>query len=47
MFTILTTLAVLMALLVLAWALWFVLEFIRYVASGDYQIDQRLQQIKR
>lgn len=35
------------ALLVLGWALWFLVELIRYVASGEYEMDRRLQAIRR
>lgn len=35
------------ALLVAAWAIWFVFAFVRYILSGDYQVDQRLDNISR
>ena len=35
------------ALLLVGWALWFVIEFIRYVVSGEYEIDKRLRNISR
>jgi hypothetical protein len=35
------------ALLVLGWALWFVIEFIRYTISGEYEMDKRLRDIFR
>jgi hypothetical protein len=35
------------ALLVLGWALWFLIEFIRYVVSGEYELDKRLRNISR
>ena len=27
--------------------LWFVFEFIRYIASGEYVVDKRLRQVTR
>ena len=42
-----TVLAVLIATAVLSWAIWFVIELIRYVASGEYEIDKRLRDIGR
>lgn len=33
------------ALLILSWAVWFLLEFLRYVLSGEYHIDKRLRDI--
>jgi hypothetical protein len=33
------------ALLVLLWAIWFVTGLIRYVRSGDYDVDKRLQEV--
>lgn len=36
-----------LALLVLALGLWFLIAFIRYVASGRYELDRRLQTIAR
>ena len=47
MFATLITLTILLALLVLGWAIWFLIEFIRYVLSGEYEIDQRLRKILR
>jgi len=29
------------------WALWFLFEFIRYVASGEYATDKRLRDVSR
>ena len=37
----------LLALLVVGLGLWFLIEFIRYVLSGQYELDQRLQSIAR
>jgi hypothetical protein len=36
-----------LALLVLLWAIWFVIGLIRYVRSGDYDVDKRLQEVSR
>jgi hypothetical protein len=47
MFTVLTAIAILLAILILGWATWFLFEFIRYVLSGEYEIDQRLRKIVR
>ncbi len=30
-----------------AWILWFLIAFMRYVASGQYELDQRLRSIAR
>jgi hypothetical protein len=35
------------ALLLLGWALWFLIEFIRYVVSGEYELDKRLRNVSR
>lgn len=35
----------LIVLLVLGWAVWFVIEWLRYVLSGEYEIDKRLHDI--
>ncbi len=43
----LITILGLLALLVFALGLWFLIEFIRYVRSGQYELDQRLQSIAR
>jgi hypothetical protein len=42
-----TTLLVLIAMLALAWFVWFLIEFIRYMVSGEYEIDIRLNNLKR
>jgi len=39
--------AVLIALLVLGWAIWFIIGFVRYIRSGDYDVDKRLENISR
>ena len=41
----LTMLAILIALALLCWALWFLFEFLRYLISGEYRIDRRLRDI--
>lgn len=33
--------------LILLWAIWFVIRLIHYVRSGEYETDQRLQDISR
>lgn len=37
----------LIALLILGWAIWFIIGLVRYVRSGDYDIDKRLQNISQ
>ncbi len=41
------TILTLLALGSFAWMLWFLVAFIRYVASGQYALDQRLRSIAR
>lgn len=36
----------LLALMIL-WALWFIVSLIRYIHSGQYEIDQRLHDVSR
>ncbi len=43
----LTLIAILIAALVLGWAIWFVIEFIRYISTGEYDVDKRLRDISR
>ena len=38
---------ILIALLILCWAFWFVMEFVRYIVTGEYEMDRRLKQFKR
>jgi hypothetical protein len=38
---------ILISLLVSGWAVWFTFEFIRYVVSGEYEIDKRLRDVIR
>jgi hypothetical protein len=47
MFTVLTIIGFLIALLIIGWVIWFLFEFIRYVASGEYEIDKRLREIRK
>jgi len=41
----LTIFGTLIALLFTGWAIWFLTGLIRYVRSGDYDVDKRLQNI--
>jgi len=43
--SVLTLIAILSAILVFGWAIWFVIELIRYIVSGEYEVDQRLRNI--
>jgi len=43
----LTLIAILIAILVTGWAIWFVIELIRYITSGEYEIDKRLREISQ
>ncbi|MFM8427985.1 MAG: hypothetical protein ACKOBL_22670 [Chloroflexota bacterium] len=36
---------ILLFALTILWALWFIVRLIRYIRSGQYQIDQRLREI--
>ena len=47
MTTLYTILLVQIAILALAWFIWFLIEFIRYIISGEYEIDIRLNNFKR
>ena len=47
MFTILTIIGFPIAMLMFGWGIWFLFEFIRYVASGEYEIDERLRAIRK
>jgi hypothetical protein len=38
-------LTILVAVPVLLWAVWFLIEFLRYTLSGEYEMDQRLRDI--
>ena len=43
----LTLIAILIALAIFGWAIWFVIELIRYITSGEYEIDKRLRKISQ
>jgi hypothetical protein len=43
----LTLIAIVFALAIFGWAIWFVIELIRYVSSGEYEIDKRLRDVIR
>ena len=45
--SVLTLIAILSAIHVFVWAIWFVIELIRYVSSGEYEIDKRLREISQ
>ena len=42
-----TTLILLIAIFILGWAIWFVIEFVRYIVSGEYEMDKRLRNSQR
>ena len=42
-----TIILTLLALGILGWAIWFVIEFVRYIATGEYETDKRLRDISR
>jgi len=33
------------AVLILIWAVWFIVRLIQYIGSGEYEMDQRLRDI--
>ncbi len=43
----LTLIAILFALPVFSWTVWFLIELIRYIVSGEYEVDKRLRNIGR
>ena len=43
--SVLTLIAILIAILMLGWAIWFIIRLIQYINSGEYEMDQRLRQI--
>lgn len=43
----LTLIGTLLAILVLSWAVWFVIELVRYILNDEDEIDQRLRNISR
>jgi len=44
---ILMIILVVLSILALGWAVWFILEMIRYIISGERSIDIRLNSLKR
>jgi hypothetical protein len=42
-----TVIGTLLALLILSWAVWFVIELVRYIINDGDAIDQRLRNIGR
>ncbi len=42
-----TAFAVLISILILVWAIWFIVRLIQYIRSGEYELDQRLRDILR
>lgn len=42
-----TILVITVAILLLTWAVWFMIAMIRYIASGQYEVDKRLRDICR
>lgn len=34
-----------LGILMLIWAVWFIVSLIRYIRSGQYEMDQRLREI--
>lgn len=45
--SVLTLIAILIVLAIFGWAIWFVIEFVRYIFSGEYEIDKRLREISQ
>ena len=43
----LTLIAILIALAIFGWAVWFVIEFSRYVTSGEYEMEKYLREISQ
>ena len=41
----LTLIAILIGVPVSVWALCFVIEFVRYIFSGEYEMDKRLRDV--
>ena len=41
------TALIILAILIGGWAIWFLFEFIRYVASGEYATDKRLRDVSQ
>ncbi len=40
-----TLIVILIAALFLGWAIWFLIAMIRYIASGQYEVDKRLREV--
>ena len=36
-----------LGVLILLWAIWFMVRLVHYVRSGEYEVDQRLNEIGR
>ena len=47
MFTNTSLFTILILALILGWAVWFVFGAIRYVVSGEYEVDERLRDISQ
>ncbi len=43
----LTLIGTLLAILVLSWAVWFIIELVRYILNHEDEVDQRLRNISR
>jgi len=43
----LTFTGILLAILVLSWAVWFVIELVRYIINDGDEIDKRLRNVSR
>ena len=43
----LTILGISVSILIVVWAIWFIVRLIQYVFSGEYDVDKRLNDICR
>ena len=43
----LTILGISVSILILVWAIWFIVRLIQYVFSGEYDVDKRLNDVCR
>lgn len=43
--SIFTILLILAAASMIVWAVWFIINMIRYIRSGEYEMDQRLREV--
>jgi hypothetical protein len=43
----LTILGISVSIIILVWAIWFIVRLIQYVSSGEYDVDKRLNDICR